>query len=199
MRRTPAATPLSATMAKSPMSPVARDVRAAAQLHAEARDRHDADAVAVLLAEQRHRAGGDRVLRVLHVGLHRRVPQDLLVDDALDFERLFARDGAQVNEVEAQAIGRHERARLLDVTAEHLPERRVQQMSGRVVAAGRVAKAGDRRRQSRGRAVRASPRRDVHPVETRPRSRTHDRAARCASPRGPAIVPTSETCPPASR
>ena len=39
-------------------------VRAAAQLHAEAGNRDDADLVAVLLAEERHRAGGDRLLRV---------------------------------------------------------------------------------------------------------------------------------------
>ena len=44
-------------------------VRAAAQLDAEARDRHDAHAVAVLLAEQRHRAGGDRLFGRAHVGL----------------------------------------------------------------------------------------------------------------------------------
>ena len=52
------------------------------------------------------------------------------------------RDGAEVHEVEAQPIGRDERARLLDVRAEHLPQRRVQQVRGRVVAAGRVAQAG---------------------------------------------------------
>ena len=66
------------------MSPVARDVRAAAQLHAEARDADDAHLVAVFLAEQRHRAGGDRFLRRSHLGRHRRVAADLLVDDPLD-------------------------------------------------------------------------------------------------------------------
>ena len=86
MRRTPAATPLSDDDGEEADVAGGADVRAAAQLQAEARDRHDAHLVAVLLAEQRHRAGRDRLLRVLHLGLHRRVPQDLLVDDALDLE-----------------------------------------------------------------------------------------------------------------
>ena len=45
----------------------------------------------------------------------------------------------RLDEVEAQAIGRDERAGLLDVRPEHLPQRRVQQVGGRVVAADRVA------------------------------------------------------------
>ena len=140
MRRTPAATPLSARIAKNPMSPVARDVRAAAQLHAEARHADDADLVAVFLAEQRHRAGRDGLLgRHVDVRLHRRVPVDLLVDDALDAIELVARDRLEVHEVEAQAIGRDERAGLLDVRAEHLAQRGVEQVRRRVIAARRVA------------------------------------------------------------
>ena len=50
--------------------------------------------------------------------------QDLLVDDALDLEQLLARDGAEVDEVEAQPVGRDERAGLLDVRAQHLCEAR---------------------------------------------------------------------------
>ena len=79
-----------------------------------------------------------------HLGRHRRVPVDLLVDDPLDAVELVARDRLEMDEVEAQAIGRHERSRLLDVGAEDLAQRRVEQVRGRVVAARRIA---DRRRR----------------------------------------------------
>ena len=72
--------------------------------------------------------------------------QDLLVDDALDLEQLLASDGAEVHEVEPQPIGRNQRARLLDVLAQHLSKRRMEQVSGRVVAAGRVAQRSARLR-----------------------------------------------------
>src|ERR1700752_1256815 len=58
-------------------------VSAAAQLHTEARDRHDAHTVAVLLAEERHRTTGDCFVGRLDLGRNRRVAYDLLVDDAL--------------------------------------------------------------------------------------------------------------------
>ncbi len=99
----------------------------------------DAHLVAVFLAEERHRAGRDRLLRRANLGRHRRVPADLLVDDALDAVELVARDRLEVHEVEAQAIGRDERARLLHVRAEHLAQRRVEQMRRRVIPARRVA------------------------------------------------------------
>ena len=47
--------------------------------------------------------------------------------------------GGEMHEVESQAIGRDERAGLLDVRAEHLAQRRMQQMRGRVIAARRIA------------------------------------------------------------
>ena len=84
-------------------------------------------------------AGGDGVLRVLDVGLHRGVVQDLLVDDALDLELLIVGHGAEVNEVEAQPIWRDERPGLLDVWAEHTAERGMKQVSGSVIASGCVA------------------------------------------------------------
>ena len=84
------------------------DVRAAAQLHAEAGNRDHAHGVAVLLAEERRRTSGDRVLRILHLGLDACVLQDLLVDDLLDLEDLVTRQRAEMLEVEAQAIRRNE-------------------------------------------------------------------------------------------
>ena len=69
MRRTPAAMPLSLTILNRPMSPVRRDVRAAAQLGGEIAETQHADLVAVLLAEQRHRAGRDGLVVAHHRGL----------------------------------------------------------------------------------------------------------------------------------
>ena len=90
------------------------------------------------LAEERHRAGRDRLLRVLDRGVDGLVLEDRLVDDPLDLLSLLGRDGGEVDEVEAQAIGRDERARLLDVPAEHLAQRGVQQVRGGVIAPRRI-------------------------------------------------------------
>ena len=95
-------------MVKNPMSPVARDVRAAAQLRAESADRDDANLVAVLFAEERHRAARDRLFGGPDFGLYRRVPVDLFVDDPLDLVELRARDRCEVDEIKSQPVGRHE-------------------------------------------------------------------------------------------
>src|SRR2546430_9341602 len=58
---------------------------------------------------------------------------DVCSSDLLDLLDLAVLDGAAVGEVEAQVVGRHERARLRDVGAEDLSERRVQQVRARVV------------------------------------------------------------------
>ena len=84
------------------------NVCSAAQLDAEAGNRHDADAVTVLLSEERHGAGRDRFLRVLHVRLHGDVPDDMLVDDALDLELMLTRDRPKVHEIEPETVGRYE-------------------------------------------------------------------------------------------
>ena len=70
---------------------------------------------------------------------HRGVPQDLLVHQALDFFDLGAVHGGVVREIEAQAAGLHHAARLLDVRAQHLAQRGVQQVRGGVVAPRGVA------------------------------------------------------------
>ncbi len=121
------------------MSPVACHVRAAAQFHAETGHRHDAHRVAVFLAEQRRRAGCDRFVGGLQLGLNRRVPPDLLVDDRFDLAQLLGGERGVVGEVEPQPVGRHQRAALLDVRPEHLAQRGVQQVGGGVVPARRVA------------------------------------------------------------
>ena len=86
--------------------------------------------------------GLDRFLRRAHLGRHRRVAVDLRVDDPLDAVDLLARHRLKVHEVEAQPIGRDQRSRLLHVRAEHLAQRRVQQMRRRVVAPRRIANLG---------------------------------------------------------
>src|SRR5690606_15529305 len=114
-------------------------VRAAAQLHAEAGNRDHAHAITVLLAEQRHRTGCHGFFRRSHFGRHRRVAIDLLVDDALDGRALVDGQRLRVREVEAQPIRRDERARLADVRAQHLSQRGVEQVRGRVIAPRSVA------------------------------------------------------------
>src|SRR5262249_19622356 len=65
------------------------------------------------------------------------VPVDLLVHEALDAVELLAAHGLEMDEVEAQPIGRDKRARLLDMRPEHLAQRRMQQVSGGVGSAAR--------------------------------------------------------------
>ncbi len=82
------------------------------------------------------------------VGLHRGVLQDLLVHQALDFFDFGAIHGGVVGEIEAQPAGFHHAAGLLDVRAEHLAQRSVQQVRGGVVAPRGVAqRSGDFRAQ----------------------------------------------------
>ena len=95
------------------------DMGAAAQLRAELAiaDRHHPDLVAILFAEERHRARRDRLLRVADRSIHGAFLQDLVVDELLDGRALLRRQRGEVHEVEAQAVGRDQRAGLLDVRA----------------------------------------------------------------------------------
>ena len=108
--------------------------------------RIDAHAVAVLLAEQRHGAGArapprgpSRSWLTARVGLH------LLVDQVLDLLDLAVLDRAAVREVEAQVVGRHQRAGLGHVGAEHPAQRRVEQVRAGVVLAQALAPRATRR------------------------------------------------------
>ena len=124
---------------------------------------------------------------------------DLLVDDALDRIDLLARDRREVHEVEPQAIGRDERSRLLDVRAEHLAQRRVQQVRRGVIAPRRVA---HRVVDLRGDDL-STPEPslfDADLVETRPSARLPEHPLDDAPPpSAPTSRPVSETWPPASR
>ncbi len=118
------------------------DVRAAAELDREVAEVQHAHLVAVLLAEQRHgtRLHGVVVAHQLRVGRH--VAADLAVDDALDLGKLLRSHGLVVREVEAQPVRRDERAFLLHVLAEHLPERGVHQVRSGVIEPDRLAALG---------------------------------------------------------
>ena len=101
-----------------------------------------------------------------HLGLHRGVPDDLLVDDLLDPIQFIAGDRLDMHEVEAQAGGGHERSRLFHVAAERLPQRGVQQVRRRVVAADGVADRGvDFRRHDIAYAQRTA--RQAHAMRAR--------------------------------
>ncbi len=104
--------------------------------------RHDPHRVSVLFAEK---GDGARLLGLgdgKHVGVGGGVVADALVHQVLDPLLLRVAEGGAVGEVEAQAIGGHQRAFLRDVGAERVPERPVQEVRGRVVATNVVAALG---------------------------------------------------------
>ena len=117
-------------------------MRAAAELKAVAACLDHANDVAVLLAKEHHGAHllgfGDRLLH----RLHRKIIEDLLVDNRLDFSNLLARHPAVMREVESQTIRRHQRPTLVHMVAENRLQRLVEQMRRRMVAAdGDAARA----------------------------------------------------------
>ena len=95
--------------------------------------------IAVLVAEEGN--GADR-LRVAHrrlVVTAAAVGDDLGIRDALNLAQLRGTHAFVVAEVESQPIGRHQRAGLLDVMAEHLAQRPVQDVRAGVIAADGAA------------------------------------------------------------
>ena len=69
-----------------------------------------------------------------HLGLDRRRRQHLLADDLADPRHLLGSHRVDTGEVEAQAIGRHQRTSLVRIGAQHLAQRPVQQVGGGVIA-----------------------------------------------------------------
>ncbi len=111
-------------------------VRAAAELLRESGDLDHAYALAVLVAEEGEGAGGERLLAAHDARLHGRVAEDLLVHAVLDVGQLARSHPLVVAEVEAEAVRRHQAARLLDVRAQGFAQGRVQQVGAGVVAHG---------------------------------------------------------------
>src|SRR5580704_1956385 len=114
-------------------------VRAAAELERLVADADDANVVAVLLAEHRDGAALLGLLDRQDVDLALGVRADIGVDEILDLALLLVGHRREVREVEAQPIGRDQRAFLRDVVAEHVLERVVEQVRGRVVRADPLA------------------------------------------------------------
>ena len=94
---------------------------------------------------ERHQARGDR-----------RILQHDVVGDVLDPLDLLRAHRLGMREVEAQPVGRDQRALLRDVIAEHLAQRLVQQMRRRMVRAdGAAARMIDLERERRADLERA--------------------------------------------
>ena len=95
---------------------------------------HHADLVAVLLAEECHRPELPRFgERYVAVFVERQIFADEPVDESLDAAKLLVGHFLKVREVEAQRRRVDVRSFLLDVVAQHLFQRIVEQMRGRVV------------------------------------------------------------------
>ncbi len=116
----------------------------------------DAHAVAVLLAEEHYRSRRNGLLhRGVTTLLQRMVGADGLVHQTLHLAQLLGRHLLEVREVEAQSRGRHHRALLLDMRAQHLAQGLIQEVCGRMVI-GRgltlltVDHGGERRRRILG-------------------------------------------------
>ena len=149
MRRTPEATALSDTMLMRPMSPVrptwvpphssTEKARAPGVVGAAHRD--DADFVAIFFAKQRAGAGGDRLFLRHQARVDRRVVLHDFVAEPLDLGQIFLGHRLGMREVETQPIRRDERALLLHMVAEHLPQRLVQDVRRGVIGARRSRRA----------------------------------------------------------
>ena len=117
-------------------------VGAAAQFHGVAAHVDHADYIPVLFGEQRHRA---QLLGLVHghlVAFHTVAFQDGLVDLLLNGDQLFAGDGGEVGEVEAQVIRIDQGAGLLDVVAQDVLEGSLEQVGGGVGTLDGLAAGG---------------------------------------------------------
>ena len=196
IRRTPEPTEPSERIANGPISAVERTCVPPQSSRENAVDLDHAHEVAVLLAEEHHRAELPRLVDRRRERAHRDVLEDLLVDDPLDPLALLRRERLPVREVEAQLVGPHRRARLADVLAEHLAQRRVQEVRRRVVRHRREAHApGDHR------AHAVAGREALRPRKVSTWS-SPTRTARSSSARAPvsscSMKPVSVTWPPPS-
>ena len=155
MRRTPDATPLSATILNRADIADPPDVGAAAQFGGKIAHAQHPHPVAVFLAEQRHGASGHRFVRG-HERVSPGVGANLGVDQALDRLQLFRGHRFKMGEVEAQPGGIDQRAFLRHMVSENLAQGGVHQVGRRVLQRGGVTLRGvhlgfehHRRRRSR--------------------------------------------------
>ena len=92
------------------------------------------DFIAILFTEQSHSAQcfrfGNRHIAML---FQRIVGTDLFAHQLFHLTNFFVRHLLEVGEVEAQRVGRYIRTFLFDMCSQHLTQRLMQQVSGRVV------------------------------------------------------------------
>ena len=81
----------------------------------------------------------NRALVVHDTRLGWQIGTDLRIHQALDLDELLGCDRLEVREIEAQPVRRDERALLQHVGAEHLAQRRMQEVGRGVVERGRLA------------------------------------------------------------
>ena len=127
----------------------ALDVGAAAQLGGEIAHGQHAHLVPVFLPEQRHRARLDRRVVGHDARFDRVIGADGAIDERFDGADLLVGQRLRMRKIEARAVRIDERALLRDVRPEHLAQRRVHQMRGRMVpcrARARAARRPGRRR-----------------------------------------------------
>ena len=100
----------------------------------------DAHLVAILLAEQSAGAGRARIVEAHEPRRHLGVFQHHVVGDVLDLFEFGARDRLRVSDVEAQPLGRNQRALLRHMIAKHDAQRLMQDVGRRMVGARRRAR-----------------------------------------------------------
>ncbi len=117
---------------------------ASAKLGGEVADFDDADAVAIFFAKEGHGVefvDGD-INGDVFKNFDARIFEDLLVDEVFDVLQFFVGDLLKVGEVEAQVLRINKRAGLLDVGAESLAQRGVEEVGAGVIADGGGAEVG---------------------------------------------------------
>src|SRR5690348_3302717 len=107
------------------------------------RNRHDSDvAFRILIPKKGERAGSKSVIEGSDAGFDFGVVADFVVDLLLDVFQLLRVDMGKVRKVEAEAFGRIQGAGLLDVGAENVAQRGVNEMRAGMVADDAVAASG---------------------------------------------------------
>ena len=137
MRRTPAATLPSETIRNGPISPVARTCVPPHSSCENPGISTTRTTSPYFSPKSAMAPSSTAVLIRLDLGCHRDVARDLVVDDRGDVLQLVGSHPFERGEIEAQPVGRHQRPGLLRLFAEHRPQRAVQEMGRRVIAANR--------------------------------------------------------------